>query len=411
VTDTSQSPERTGGHYETEVVYEVVENSGRRRILAAVLVLLVLLLVAVSVFVWSASRPAGAPESSGDDGMQWIRSIYAWGSTPAELLKAPVDAAIAPNGTIWTVSSKTTLVGFDPDGTLERLVPFPRGEEEGEVLSIEGMDVGEDGNIYLCDFGGNAVHVVSPQGEMLLTIGIQLPSEIAVRGDRMAVATVNGIAVLTTEGELIAQWATRGNGADQVDIPHGIAWADDETIVVADTHNRRVKAYSPDGRLLYIWPEAMTVAPDAGVQSGMESLEDSGTTPFQLPAGMTVDSAGRVLMVDPFVFAIMSIDPGTGELVESWGDFGSADGTFAYPTGIDYDPDRDYFVVADTANNRLQIVELPGSGGTLLAGTRRALDGPVWLCSIPLVLLALAVILYLSRRAKRRRERAAKAGA
>ena len=113
---------------------------------------------------------------------------------------------------------------------------------------------------------------------------------------------------------------------------------------------------------------------------------------------MTVDGSGRVLLVDPCVFAIMAVDPATGELTETWGDFGATDGTFAYPTGIDYDAERDYFVVADTANNRLQILELPGSGGSALSGAKRALDGPVWLCAIPLILLLIAIVLWISKR-------------
>ena len=390
-----------GGHYETEVTYEVIESGpSRRRVLAAVLVVLMILLAVAGVFVWNISRPAGAPAEAAAGGMSWVRSIYGWGDQPAELLQTPVDAAVAPNGTIWTVSGKTTLVGFNPDGTLERLVPFERGDEDGKVVSIEGMDVGDDGTIYLADFGRNAVHAVSPQGEMELSILVQQPSEVAVRGDRIAVAAAQGIAVFTTDGELVAQWGSRGNAADQVDIPHGIAWVDDDTIIVADTHNRRVKAYFPDGRLKYIAPAAMEVAPDAGIDAGMDSTEDT-STPYQLPSGMTVDGSGRVLLVDPFVFAIMAVDPADGELTETWGDFGATDGTFAYPTGIDYDAERDYFVVADTANNRLQVIELPDSGGSALAGAKRALDGPVWLCSIPLALLLIAIILWISKRRRK----------
>lgn len=398
------APERTsaptpeGGHFETEVTYEVIESGpSRRRILAAILVILMILLAVAGVFVWNISRPAGAPTETAAGGMSWVRSIYGWGDLPNELLQAPVDTAVAPNGTIWTVSAKTTLVGFNPDGTLDRLVAFERGDEEGKVVSIEGMDVGDDGTIYLADFGRNAVHAVSPQGEMELSILVQQPSEVAVRGDRIAVAAAQGIAVFTTDGELVAKWGSRGNAADQVDIPHGIVWVDDETILVADTHNRRVKAYFPDGRLKYIAPAAMEVAPDAGISSGMDSIEDT-STPYQLPSGMTLDGSGRVLLVDPFVFAIMAVDPADGALTEIWGDFGATDGTFAYPTGIDYDAERDYFVVADTANNRLQILELPGSGGSALSGATRALDGPVWLCAIPLILLLIAIILWLSKR-------------
>lgn len=404
MTETSISPERQGGHYEEEVTYEVIESGGsKRRILAIILVILMLLLITATVFVVNAGKPAGAPTGASDNGMNWVRSIYGWGELPTELLQTPVDAAVAPNGTIWTVSGKTTLVGFNPDGSLERLVSFPRGAEDGQVVSIEGMDVGDDGTIYLADFGRNAVHVVSPQGEMTLSIRIEAPSEVAVRGDRIAVAAASGIAIVTREGDLVAQWGSRGNAADQVDIPHGIVWVDDDTLLVSDTHNRRIKAYSADGRLKYVAPSAMEVAPDAGVRSAMDSGETT-MTPYQLPSGMTLDAAGRVLLVDPFVFSIMGVNAEDGELIDTWGDFGAKDGTFAYPTGLDYDAARDYFVVADTANNRLQILELPGSGGNALARARRVLDGPVWLCSIPLLLLVAAFVLWISKRRNKRQE-------
>jgi DNA-binding beta-propeller fold protein YncE len=405
VSEISQPSEREGGHYETEVVYEVVEGPSRRRVLAAILIVLILLLIAATMFVATLARPAGTPQGVAEDGMRWVRSIYGWGQTSAELLTGPVDVAVAPDGTIWTVSGKATLVGFDPDGGLHDLVPFERGEADGQVVSIEGIDVDEDGNIYLCDFGRNMVHIVSPEGVMELSIGIQAPTEIAVRGDRMAVASAFGIAVVTTDGELVAQWATRGNAADQVDIPHGIIWVDDDTILVSDTHNRRLKAYSADGRLLYITPAAMENAPQAGVQSGTEQSEDSTMTPYQLPAGMTLDAAGRAVLVDAFNFSIVAVGTGDGEILDTWGEFGATDGTFAYPTGIDYDGARDYYVVADTANNRIQIVELPDSGGSPLARQRRLLDGPVWLCSIPLLLLVLAVVIAASKRVRKRAKR------
>ncbi len=402
MSETPQVPVREGGHYETEVVYEVIEGPSRRRLLAAVLIVLVLLLITATWFVTTLVRPAGLPQRVTEGGMGWVRSIYGWGDTAAELLTGPVDVAVGPDGTIWTVSGKTTLVGFDPDGTLHQLVPFERGDADGQVVSIEGIDVDDDGSIYLCDFGKNMVHVLSPDGVMELSIGIQAPTEIAVRGNRMAVASAFGIAVVTTDGELVAQWATRGNAADQVDIPHGIAWVDDDTIIVSDTHNRRVKAYSADGRLLYIAPEAMDVAPRAGVQPGMEQSADSTMTPYQLPAGMTIDAAGRAVLVDAFEFSIVAVDPETGAITSEWGEFGAEDGKLAYPTGIDYDAARDYYVVADTANNRLQIIELPGSGGGLLAKARRVLDGPLWLCSIPLLLLIIAIVLAASKRSRKR---------
>lgn len=401
--DIREDPSMAEGRYETEVIYEVVDNSRRRRTLAAVLVVLILLLIGVGWFVWSVSRPAGVPSKSVTKNFEWVRSIYGWGKGADELLKGPVDVAVAPDGTIWTVSGKTTLVGFRPDGTASRVVPFARGMEEGQVNSIEGMDVGEDGVIYAADYGQNKVHAISAEGEILRSIGIQLPIEVAVRGDMLAVAAANGVAVFTTDGELVSQFASRGNGRDQVDLPHGIVWVDDDTILVSDTHNRRVKAYSPDGKLEYVAPASMEVAVRPGVMPS-EGERVAAETPYQLPSGMTLDAAGRPILVDPFNFEIYALSSEDASITAKWGEFGYSDGQFAYPTGIDYDPARDYFVVADTANNRLQVIALPGSGGGALAGLRRSLSGPIWLCAIPLMLLLMAAAIGVGQRRRRTRQ-------
>ncbi len=402
--DTAGAEPDTAGHYETETVIEVVDYRRRHRALALVLALLVLLLGAGAYYVWRVSQPVGAPQAAEDDGMVWVRSIYGWGEQPTELLVSPTDAAVAPDGTIWTISSKTTIVGFKPDGSPVRVLAFERGGQPGQVGSIEGLDIDEAGNLYLADFGLGKVHVVSPTGTFIREYQAQLPSEVAVEGDRIAIASLNGIVIYDTQGQVISQFGTRGNQKDQFDNPHGIAWGADGNIYVSDTLNRRIKAYSPDGRLIYIAPANMETAKPAGVQAARET---TGTpeTPYQVPAGMTRDAAGRILLVDPFNFSIMAHDSKTGTITASFGDFGSADGMFAYPTGMDYDTGRDYYVVADTANNRLQIVRLPGSGGNAsLSALRRLLDGPVWLCLIPLGLLLLALALWLLQRRKRNRD-------
>lgn len=404
MTDAPTNTPQPAGHYETETVIEVVDDGRRRRVLAAVLVLLILLLSAVGFFVWKLARPAGIDTVAADEGFEWIRSIYAWGDKPEELLRAPVDTAITADGTIWTVSNKTTLVGFNPNGTTSKVVPFVRGGGEGQVGSIEGMDADDQGNLYLADFGLNKVHVVSAEGSITGGWGVELPVDIAVDGERVAVAAANGIGVFDLEGNLISQFASRGQAKDQVDIPHGIAWTEDGNLLVSDTHNRRVKVYSADGRVLAVFPKDMEQAVKPGLMSD-ESMNASEGIVFQLPAGMSRDASGRVVLVDPFEFAVVALNPENGEETQRWGSFGYTDGKFAYPTGIDYDQSRDYYVIADTANNRLQVVRLPGSGGNaVLAGARRLLDGPIWLCAIPLLLILIAIVYGAMRRRRRSRE-------
>jgi hypothetical protein len=93
------------------------------------------------------------------------------------------------------------------------------------------------------------------------------------------------------------------------------------------------------------------------------------------------------------------------------GDYGVADGFFAYPTGIDYDETRDWFAVADTFNNRVQILRIPGSGGSPLAPIIGAFRTPMCVFCIPFILLVVAAILAVMRRRRQREEEAAESAA
>jgi len=87
-----------------------------------------------------------------------------------------------------------------------------------------------------------------------------------------------------------------------------------------------------------------------------------------------------------------------------FGDYGQTDGLFAYPTGVSYDPTRDWFAVADTANNRVQILRLPESGGNPASRLIGAFRLPMCIFCLPLLFLLAAVIVAVARR---RQERAA----
>ena len=60
-----------------------------------------------------------------------------------------------------------------------------------------------------------------------------------------------------------------------------------------------------------------------------------------------------------------------GEFIAKYGAYGRDDGQFIFPSSIDYDPDRDWFAVADNGNSRVQIIRIPGSGdgGALAAAS------------------------------------------
>ncbi len=106
-----------------------------------------------------------------------------------------------------------------------------------------------------------------------------------------------------------------------------------------------------------------------------------------------------MVFADAFAFAIYVVDVEEQSIVAAYGEQGEADGLFNYPTGIAYDPDRDWFAVADTANGRVQIVRIPGSGGSPLAAARR-MNVPWAVWAVPLTVLALAGVVAATRRHK-----------
>jgi hypothetical protein len=92
--------------------------------------------------------------------------------------------------------------------------------------------------------------------------------------------------------------------------------------------------------------------------------------------------------------------------VGRYGEQGAQDGTFTYPFGIAYDPDRDWFVVADANNDRLQVLRIPGSTTSpTLTALRRSMTGPWTVCAIPFALLILAIVIALIVRRWRKRSR------
>lgn len=380
-----------------------------RRVLLAVLVLLILLLIGTSYFLFTVLRPAGEFASTEElGGMEWIRSIYGYGDAPNELLSSPNDVAIAPDGTIWvTDQQQSRVLGFNPDGTYSRMLEKGRRNETPEALSFPtALEVDEDGLIYIADSPQDRVVVMSPFNEIVREFTVPTPLEIAVRGDRLVVGSTAGFVIFNPEGEVVKLVGTRGKGEDQFDNVRGLAIAEDGTIYALDTYNNRLSAYDRDGNRLWIRelgrPGNQTPLTGGGSQVGTSTAEAS----LQLPDRLAIDGAGRLVIVDPFDFSLTVLDPENGDLIAKYGQAGIAEGQFTYPSGIDYDPSRDWFAVADTFNSRVQIVRLPDSGGAATAPVSRALSGPLRACAIPLLLILIAIVVAVVMRRRRRQAEA-----
>jgi len=86
--------------------------------------------------------------------------------------------------------------------------------------------------------------------------------------------------------------------------------------------------------------------------------QDDPGVRFIAPSGITIDSKGRVVILDGFRHTIEIFDADSGESIWEFGESrGPSDGSFNLPTTLAH-IGGDLFVVADTFNDRVQIVRL-----------------------------------------------------
>jgi hypothetical protein len=374
-----------------------------RRLLGLILVALVLLLAGVSFFLVKLVLPTGKIASTVAEtgGLEWVRSIYGWGRDKSQQLTAPGSTAVGPDGTIWTANpGNQRVVGFNPDGSFKVMLAG-----SSKTPFVSPTDVGTDpaGNLYVGENTLSRVIVMTPQGQELRVIKVQTPTAVTASADRIVIGSVGGFAIFDKEGNALNVIGQQGKGDGQFDVVNGIAIANDGRIFIVDTYNNRLSAYDKTGKLLWLVKTG-----NPGNQSDIKKAttpKPSGTQAnMQLPMQATIDASGRLVVADMFDFTLDVFNPSNGSLIKKYGAFGNEDGKMLYPSGIAYDKTRDWFAVADSGNNRLELFRIPDSApGNTTAAVSRVLTGPIRACVFPLLLLLLAIIVGLVVRWRKNR--------
>jgi DNA-binding beta-propeller fold protein YncE len=391
-----------------------VRSRRGRQIMGLVLVLLLLLLSLTSfllvklIAVPRTTTPAARVDTGG---LTWVRSIYGIGDTAKDQLMRAQAAVSAADGSIWVTDGvHFTLMHFAPDG---RFLGQLAGSKDAPLQAPSRIAIGPDGLIYACETSADTVRVFKADGTEMSSFQIPEPVSIAVSQDRIVVGAVSGFAILDKSGKPLRVLGSRGQGDDQFDYVHGVAIASNGNVYVADSYNNRLSAYDPEGNRLWI---VRTGKPQNGAAMVNDALVSRTTSDvaladddsLQLPLGLTIDGADRLVVTDMFGCALAVFNGKDGSFVGKYGDVGAEDGQFFYPVSVSYDPGRDWFTVADALNNRVQIIRLPGSssGGATESTVRRVLTGPVRACMLPLAVILLALIVaFVLRAVRRRRER------
>jgi sugar lactone lactonase YvrE len=392
----------------------VAVRSRRGRIVVGTVLALLIVMLGVSTYLlYRVVAPATYTQAGADStppeqpGVEWVRSIYGRSQNPQEQLGQTQAAVAAADGTIWvTDTAARTLMRFSPDGRYAGAVTA--SADASPLVAPSRIAVGPDGLLYIVETNLDTVRVLHPDGTEAGSFGIPQPVSVAVSGDRIVVGAVAGFAILEKSGKPIKVFGSRGKGDEQFDYVHGVGIGPDGNVYVADSYNNRLSAYDKAGTRLWM---VRTGNPGNGAQvvNNMLAADEATDTrltadqQMQLPAGLAIDGAGRIVVADIFDCTLAVFDSKTGAFIGKYGDAGSDDGQFFYPVSVSYDPGRDWFTVADSLNKRVEIVRIPGSlgGGTaaggvplvggVVASAERSLASPWRAFLLPLSLVALAL--------------------
>lgn len=159
---------------------------------------------------------------------------------------------------------KHPMMVFDVDGN------FLRTWGDGLFACPHGLYIGPDDVLYCTDDGQHTVRTFTPDGKLLMTIGIPgkpapyMSGEPFYRCTHTALSPDNDIYVsdgygnacvhkFTPDGKLLKTWGESGSGPGQFNLVHNIVTDDDGWIYVADRENHRVQIFDGEGNYETQW--------------------------------------------------------------------------------------------------------------------------------------------------------------
>jgi DNA-binding beta-propeller fold protein YncE len=154
------------------------------------------------------------------------------------------------------------IVIFDEKGT------YLRSFGKGKFGNPHGLRVDKDDNIWITDNGDHQVMKFSPEGKLLLTLGVKKqtgsddrtfnkPTDIAfARNGDFYVSDGYGntrVVKFAADGKYLKAWGERGTGPGQFNTPHSIATDSKGLVYVSDRENNRIQIFDANGEFLKQW--------------------------------------------------------------------------------------------------------------------------------------------------------------
>ena len=282
----------------------------------------------------------------------------------------PFGVAVAIDGTVYVADAgeSNRIRKITPDGNVTTLAGGSEGFADGPTTTAafntpSVLTLGPDGSLFVADTGNNQIRKITPEGQVSTVAGsgtagyadgpvsqaqFNGPIGIAVDkggniyvadtyNDRIRMINTAG-SVSTVAGQGIPGYADGDRSTAMFDTPCGIVVASDNTLIVADTANHRLRKISPEGNIttlpvsdlsrpigvalshdnfLYVTEldggRVLQIAPDntARVVAG----DSSGAAVFTQPAGIAIgprnDQPTQLYVADSGNYLIRKLDQTT----------------------------------------------------------------------------------------------------
>ena len=258
------------------------------------------------------------------------------------------------------------------------------GNDRIQIIDVNGncsssAELADD-VCFVDEFGTNG----NGDGEFSLPSGLALNTSTDylyvadTNNDRIQIIDVNGNCdnnddeYLANDVCFVDEFGGQGNGEGEFDLPSGLALhTDNDLLYVADTDNNQIQIINVDGNCSGTAELADNICfEDEFGGNG----DDEGE--FKSPSGLTLDVSNDLLYVadtDNERIQIIDVDgncSGSDELAndvcfeDEFGKVGNDDGQFDMPLALALNTGDDLLFVADTENNRIQLFDLAGSSSS-----------------------------------------------
>lgn len=219
-------------------------------------------------------------------------------------------------------------------------------DDPGQLQKPLGIDVDQQGNLYVADAGAKAIVVYNRDGKYLRKIGggakeswFDRLASVTVDpgGERVYVVDIGGVTseahrvrVFDAQsGKHLFDIGKRGVGPGEFNLPRDVAVGRDGQLYVVDGGNFRIQVFDRNGKYLRAFGRV-------GRQLGQ----------FARPKEVATDREGNVYVVDTAFGNIQIFNP-DGELLMFVGDRSEQDGPAKYmlPSGVYVDEDGRIYMV------------------------------------------------------------------